>query len=48
MVRDLDMTRHALRTESRETERMRSCLSVVEMALTAADRETTAAKATMG
>ena len=48
MVRDLDMTRHALRTESRETERMRSCLSVVEMALIVADREMVAVEAALG
>ena len=48
MVRDLDMTRNALRMESREAERLRSCLSTVEMALTTADREMAVSKATTG
>ena len=48
MVRDLDMTRQALRIENGEAERLRSCLSAVKTALTAADRETTAAEAAAG
>ena len=45
MVRDLDVTRQALRVENQEAERPRSCLSNVEMALTVADRETATAEA---
>ena len=35
MVRDLDVTRQALHVENREAERLRSCLSTMEMALAA-------------
>ena len=48
MVWDLDITRQALRVENRKVERLQSCLSAVEMALTVADRETTATEATTG
>ena len=41
MVRDLDVTKQALRIENREAERLRSCLSI-------ADRETTMAEAAAG
>ena len=46
MMQDLDVTRQALHVESQEVERLRSCLSAVETALTAVDRETTKAEAT--
>ena len=48
MVWDLDVTRQALRAESQEAERLRSCLSTMETALTVADRETAAAEAATG
>ena len=48
MVRDLDMTRNALRMENREAERLRSCLSTVETALTVADMEMAMAEAAAG
>ena len=48
MVRDLDMTRQALRVENRKVERLQSCLSAVEMALAVANRETAMAKAAAG
>ena len=48
MVWDLDVTRQALRVENREAEWLRSCLSTVEMALAAANRETAAAEAAVG
>ena len=48
MVRDLDVTRQALHMENREAERLRSCLSAVETALVAADREMATAEAAAG
>jgi hypothetical protein len=48
MVQDLDVTRQALCTENQEVERLWSCLSAVETALAAADRETAAAEAIAG
>ena len=48
MVRDLDVTRQALHAENREAERLWLCLSTVQMALTAADRETAVAEAAAG
>ena len=48
MVWDLDMIRQALCAKSQEPKRLQSCLSVVDMALAAADRETVATEATMG
>ena len=45
MLRDLDVTRQALRIENREAERLRSCLSAVETELAAADREMATAEA---
>ena len=45
MVRDLDMTWQALHAKNQEAERLRSCLSTMETALAAADRETAMAKA---
>ena len=47
-VQDLDVTRQALRAENWEAEWLHSCLSIVEMALTVADRETAVAKAVAG
>ena len=48
MVQDLDVTRQALRVENQEAEQLWSCLSAVETALTATDREMATAKATAG
>ena len=48
MVWDLDMIRQALCAKSQEPKRLQSCLSVVDMALAAADRETTMAEASVG
>ena len=48
MVQDLDMTWQALYVKNREAKWMRSCLSAVETALTAADWEMAAAEATTG
>ena len=48
MVRDLDVTRQALRAANREAERLWSCLSAMEMALAVANRETTAAEVATG
>ena len=48
MLQDLDVTRQALREENREAERLRSCLSTMEMALAVADRETAVTEATTG
>ena len=48
MVRDLDMTRQALRIENGEAERLRSCLSAMETALAAADTEMATAKVVAG
>ena len=48
MVRDLHMTRQALHAENREVEQLWSCLSTVEMALAAADREMATAEAAAG
>ena len=48
MLQDLDMTRQALRVENREAEQLWSCLSTVEMALAAADREMATAEAAAG
>ena len=48
MVRDLDVTRQALRAENRETEQLRSSFSAVETALAAADREAAVAEAAAG
>ena len=48
MVRDLDMTWQALHAKNQEAERLRSCLSAMEMALIPADRETAVAKAAAG
>ena len=48
MVQDLDVTRQALYVENREAERLRSCLSTVETALTVANREMAMAEATTG
>ena len=48
MLRDLDVTRQGLHVENQEVERLRSCLSAMEMALIPADRETAVAKAAVG
>ena len=48
MVWDLDVTRQALRMENREAERLQSCFSTMETALTVADRETAMAEAAAG
>ena len=48
MVQDLDMTRQALHVENQEVERLRSCFSTVEMALTTTDRETATTEAAAG
>ena len=48
MVQDLDVTRQALNAENREAERLRSCFSTVEMALTTTDRETATTEAAAG
>ena len=48
MLQDLDVTRQALCMENQEAEWLRLCLSTVEMALAAADREMAMAKATSG
>ena len=48
MVRDLDVTRQALCVENQEVEQLRSCLSAVETALAAADRETAVVEAVAG
>ena len=48
MVRDLDKIRKALRVKNQEAERLRSCLSAMETALTAADREIAMAEAAVG
>ena len=48
MVRDLDVTRLALHAENWEAERLRLCLSTVEMALATTDREPAMAEATAG
>jgi hypothetical protein len=48
MVQDLDMTRQALHAESQEVEQLGSCLSAVETALAAANRETTVAEPVVG
>jgi hypothetical protein len=48
MVRDLDMTRQALRMENWEAERLRSCFSTVKTALAAANRETAMTEAGAG
>ena len=48
MVWDVDMTRQALYMENREVERLRSCFSAVETALTIADRETPTDEAATG
>ena len=48
LVWDLDVTRQALRGENLEVERLRSCLSTMEMALAVANRETATAKAAAG
>jgi len=48
MVRNLDMTRQALRVENQEAEWLQLCLSAVEAALTRTDREIAVAKAAAG
>ena len=48
MLWDLDVTRQGLHVENQEVERLRSCLSAMEMALIPADRETAVAKAAAG
>ena len=48
MVQDLDVTRQALRAENQEAERLRSCLSTVETALAATNREMATAEAVAG
>ena len=48
MLRDLYVTRQALHAANQEAEWLRSCLSAVEMALAAADRETAVAEAAAG
>jgi hypothetical protein len=45
VVRELDVTRQALRDECREAEQLRECISVMETALDAAGREAAVAKA---
>ena len=45
MVWDLDVTRQALHVENRGGERLWSCLSTMETALAATDRETAMAEA---
>ena len=47
LVWDLDVARQALGEESREAERLRLCLSAVEVALAVAERETAAVEATV-
>ena len=48
MVQDLDVTRQALYVENQEAEWLRSCFSAMEIALTAANRETVAVEAAAG
>ena len=48
MVQDLDVNRQALGVENREAERLRSCLSTVETAIAAANRETATVEAVAG
>ena len=48
MVQDLDVTRQALCIENQEAKRLWSCLSIVEMALAATNRETATAEAAVG
>ena len=48
ILRDLDMTRQALRVENQEAEWLQLCLSAVEAALTRTDREIAVAKAAAG
>ena len=48
MLQDLDVTRQALCMENQEAEWLRLCLSTVEMALSAADREIAVAEAVAG
>ena len=48
MVWDLDVTRQAIRMENREAEWLWPCLSAMETALTATDREMAVAQATAG
>jgi hypothetical protein len=48
MVRDLDVTMQALRAENQQVERLWSCLSAMETALTVANREMVTAEAASG